>query len=141
MRGISNPQVQIVELQTHSPRFVHSPFLGGTSCAGSSASRRGAGEADAFPAPTWLSGRVGKKCGVEAASGYAARHASNSLGQLLMTGVSGFALDAATAATFRRIQPGAFILFGRNIRTVAQLRKLIDDLRELSAVEPVITID
>ena len=64
-----------------------------------------------------------------------------SLGQLLMTGVPGPELDAATAATFRRIQPGAFILFGRNIQTPEQLRKLIDDLRDLSAAEPIITID
>ena len=41
----------------------------------------------------------------------------------------------------RRVQPGGFILFGRNIKTPEQLRKLIDDLRDLSAVEPVITID
>jgi beta-N-acetylhexosaminidase len=66
---------------------------------------------------------------------------SSSLGQLLMTGVPGPVLDAETAATFRRIQPGAFILFGRNIQTPGQLRKLIDDLREVSAVEPIITID
>lgn len=65
----------------------------------------------------------------------------SSLGQLLMTGVPGTELDAQTAATFRRIQPGAFILFGRNIQTPAQLRKLIDDLRDLSEVEPIITID
>jgi beta-N-acetylhexosaminidase len=58
-----------------------------------------------------------------------------------MTGVPGPELDTQTAATFRRIQPGAFILFGRNIQTPAQLRKLIDDLRELSTVEPIITID
>jgi beta-N-acetylhexosaminidase len=64
-----------------------------------------------------------------------------SLGQLLMTGVPGPELDAATAATFRRIQPGAFILFGRNIQTPVQLRKLIDDLRDLSEIEPIITID
>jgi beta-N-acetylhexosaminidase len=32
-------------------------------------------------------------------------------------------------------------LFGRNIQTPTQLRKLIDALRELSAVEPIITID
>jgi len=65
----------------------------------------------------------------------------SSLGQLLMTGVPGPVLDAQTAATFRRIQPGAFILFGRNIQTPAQLRKLCDDLRDLSDVEPIITID
>ena len=63
------------------------------------------------------------------------------LGQLLMSGVPGPALDAETAAVFRRIQPGAFILFGRNIETPAQLRKLIDDLRDLSQIEPIITID
>src|SRR6187399_2662149 len=65
----------------------------------------------------------------------------SSLGQLLMSGVPGPELDAQTAATFRRVQPGAFILFGRNIQTATQLRKLIDDLRALSAVEPIITID
>ncbi len=58
-----------------------------------------------------------------------------------MTGVPGPVLDAQTAAAFRRIQPGAFILFGRNIQTPAQLRKLCDDLRDLSDVEPIITID
>ncbi len=62
-------------------------------------------------------------------------------GQLLLIGVPGPELDSATAAALRRIQPGGFILFGRNIRTPAQLRQLIDNLRDLSAVEPVITID
>lgn len=65
----------------------------------------------------------------------------SSLGQLLLTGVPGPLLDAAAAAAFRRIQPGGYILFGRNIQTPAQLRKLIDDLREISDVEPIITID
>src|SRR6266704_1656273 len=62
-------------------------------------------------------------------------------GQLIMTGVPGKELDAKTADLFRRVQPGAFILFGRNIKTPSQLRKLIDDLRDLSKVEPIITID
>ena len=66
---------------------------------------------------------------------------SDSLGQLIMTGVPGKELDAKTADLFRRVQPGAFILFGRNIETPAQLRKLIDDLRDLSKIEPIITID
>ena len=66
---------------------------------------------------------------------------SSPLGQLLLLGVPGFALDPATAALFRRLQPGGFILFGRNIESAGQLRKLIDDLREVSEVEPVITID
>ncbi len=63
------------------------------------------------------------------------------LGQLLLTGVPGIELDAQTAATFRRIQPGGYILFGRNIQSPSQLRKLIDDLCELSAAKPIITID
>jgi beta-N-acetylhexosaminidase len=66
---------------------------------------------------------------------------SNDVGQLLLVGVPGKVLDAETAATLQRVQPGGFILFGRNIESPEQLRKLIDDLRDLSKVEPVITID
>ena len=66
---------------------------------------------------------------------------ADSLGQLILTGLPGKQLDAETAALFRRVQPGGFILFGRNIESAGQLRKLIDDLRDLSAVEPIITID
>src|SRR5882757_8631245 len=66
---------------------------------------------------------------------------NNSLGQLIMTGVPGKEIDSKTAALFRRIQPGAFILFARNIQSATQLRKLIDDLRDLSAIEPIVTID
>src|SRR5262245_9069368 len=66
---------------------------------------------------------------------------ADSLGQLIMTGVPGKELDLGTAALFRRVQPGAFILFGRNIESATQLRKLIDDLRDVSDIEPIITID
>jgi beta-N-acetylhexosaminidase len=66
---------------------------------------------------------------------------ADSVGQLIMTGVPGKELDAETARLFRRVQPGAFILFGRNIESATQLRKLIDDLRDLSHIEPIITID
>jgi beta-N-acetylhexosaminidase len=65
----------------------------------------------------------------------------DSLGQLILTGVPGKKLDTETAKLFRRVQPGGFILFGRNIESAAQLRKLIDDLRDLSEIEPIITID
>lgn len=61
--------------------------------------------------------------------------------ELLLVGVPGPALDAATAARLRRLQPGGFILFGRNIVSARQLRQLTDDLRDLSTTEPVITID
>ena len=63
------------------------------------------------------------------------------LGQLLLVGVPGPELDAETAKLFRRIQPGGFILFGRNIRSAKQVRRLIDDLRDLSLHEPIVTID
>src|SRR5438067_3660590 len=64
-----------------------------------------------------------------------------SIGQLIMTGVPGKELDAETARLFRHVQPGAFILFGRNLQSATQLRKLIEDLRDLSDIEPIITID
>ena len=66
---------------------------------------------------------------------------SASLGQLILTGVPGPELDSKTAALFRRVQPGGFIIFARNIQSAVQLRKLIDDLRDVSEIEPIITID
>lgn len=66
---------------------------------------------------------------------------ADSVGQLIMTGVPGKELDSETARLFRRVQPGSYILFGRNLESAAQLRKLIDDLRDLSDIEPIITID
>jgi beta-N-acetylhexosaminidase len=63
------------------------------------------------------------------------------VGQLLLVGVPGPELDPQTANAFRQIQPGGFVLFARNIRTPIQLRKLVDDLRDLSAAEPIIAID
>src|SRR5213079_688375 len=66
---------------------------------------------------------------------------NDSLGQLIMIGVPGKELDAETAQLFRRVQPGAFILFGRNLENAAQLRRLINDLRNLNIVQPIITID
>src|ERR1044072_7775819 len=67
------------------------------------------------------------------------KHAS--AGQLLLVGVKGYELGVDEAKLLRRVQPGGFILFVRNIKTAAQLRKLTDDLRDLSIVEPIITID
>jgi beta-N-acetylhexosaminidase len=66
---------------------------------------------------------------------------SHLLGQFLLTGVPGLELDVETARRFKALQPGGFILFGRNIKSEHQLRKLIDDLRDLSDFEPFITID
>src|SRR5271165_2357070 len=65
----------------------------------------------------------------------------SSLGQLLLVGVPGLEMDPETARVFRKVQPGGYILFGRNILSALQLRKLIEDLRDLSRIEPIITID
>jgi beta-N-acetylhexosaminidase len=65
----------------------------------------------------------------------------SSLGQLLLVGVPGLELDSETARLFRKVQPGGYILFGRNIQSASRLRKLIDDLRDLSPIEPIITVD
>src|SRR5438105_6760758 len=64
-----------------------------------------------------------------------------SAGQLLLVGVQGLELGAEEANLLRRVQPGGFIFFGCNIKTPGQLRRLIDDLRNLSTIEPIITID
>ncbi|MCH7225540.1 glycoside hydrolase family 3 N-terminal domain-containing protein [Haloferula sp. A504] len=61
--------------------------------------------------------------------------------QLLLIGIPGTELDPATATRLKKLQPGGYILFGRNIESAVQLRKLVDDLRDLSPVEPVVTID
>lgn len=66
---------------------------------------------------------------------------SQNLGQLLLMGVPGTELTPEVATRLKKLQPGGFILFGRNIQTAQQLRKLIDDLRDLSEIEPFITID
>ena len=59
----------------------------------------------------------------------------------MLVGVPGLELDSETASLFRKVQPGGYILFGRNIQSASQLRQLIDDLREVSQIEPIITID
>src|SRR5258707_1733527 len=66
---------------------------------------------------------------------------ADSIGQLIMTGVPGKELDPETVRLLRRVQRGAYILFGRNLKNATHLRKLIDDLRDLSDIEPIITID
>jgi beta-N-acetylhexosaminidase len=62
-------------------------------------------------------------------------------GQYILMGVPGTELDAKTAAIIREVQPAGFILFGRNIKTPAQLRKLVDDLRGEVRHVPIVTID
>src|SRR5258707_8573057 len=58
-----------------------------------------------------------------------------------MVGVPMPELDLETAQLFQRIQTGGFVLFGRNVKSAEQLRQLVDDLRGLSQVEPIVAID
>jgi beta-N-acetylhexosaminidase len=62
-------------------------------------------------------------------------------GHYILMGVPGTELDAKTAGIIREVQPAGFILFGRNIKVPAQLRKLVDDLRGEVRHVPVVTID
>lgn len=66
---------------------------------------------------------------------------NSNIGQLLLIGIPGLEINGEQADFIRRVQPGGFILFSRNIQTPQQLRSLIDRLRELSDIEPIITID
>lgn len=62
-------------------------------------------------------------------------------GQFLIMGVPGAELDSATRAVIESIQPGGFILFGRNIKSPEQLRALTESLRAAVRREPIICID
>ena len=66
---------------------------------------------------------------------------ANSLGQLILMGIPGKTLDPSTARLINVINPGGYIIFGRNIQSASQLRCLIDELRDASSTEPIITID
>ncbi|MFD2257999.1 beta-N-acetylhexosaminidase [Luteolibacter algae] len=62
-------------------------------------------------------------------------------GELLLLGVKGAELTVDEAALFKKLQPAGYILFTRNIVSARQVRKLTDDLRSLSELEPIISID
>jgi beta-N-acetylhexosaminidase len=61
--------------------------------------------------------------------------------QLLVLGVSGPDLTPEEAALYRKLQPGGFVLFTRNLVDAPQTRKLTDDLRDLCEIPPFIAID
>ncbi|MBK1791068.1 beta-N-acetylhexosaminidase [Persicirhabdus sediminis] len=62
-------------------------------------------------------------------------------GQLMILGVPGTELTAADIELYQRIQPGGFILFGRNVESPEQLAKLTADLLEVTDEKPIIAID
>lgn len=56
-------------------------------------------------------------------------------------GLPGPELDEDYRERIRRIQPGGFILFARNIETPTQLRALTHELRALCDIPPIIMVD
>lgn len=63
------------------------------------------------------------------------------IGQLFFIGLPDVSLNADTKEFLRDISPGGVCLFARNIHEVKQTRKLIDDIRAILPVEPILSID
>jgi len=62
-------------------------------------------------------------------------------GQLLLLGVKGLELTPEEISLFKKIQPGGFVIFGRNVESAEQIRALTNSLKEICHIEPLITID
>jgi len=63
------------------------------------------------------------------------------IGQLLFIGLPGTELDAETREIIEYVQPGGIIIFGRNVASSEQLRQLLEGIRAMLDVEPLVGID
>jgi beta-N-acetylhexosaminidase len=63
------------------------------------------------------------------------------IGQFFFIGLPGTELDTATRALLQEVQPGGVIIFGRNVAGPQQLRDLLDGVRELLPVAPLLGVD
>lgn len=63
------------------------------------------------------------------------------IGQLFFIGLPGAEFDAAARALLKEISPAGVCLFARNSREAGQIRKLLDEIRENSAIVPFISLD
>ncbi|HZG54570.1 MAG TPA: glycoside hydrolase family 3 N-terminal domain-containing protein [Pyrinomonadaceae bacterium] len=63
------------------------------------------------------------------------------IGQLLYIGLPGTEFDADARSLVADVQPGGIIIFGRNVATAEQLRSLLDSVRDVVRVEPLLGID
>ncbi len=63
------------------------------------------------------------------------------IGQLFFIGLAGAEVDDEARELLGEIAPGGVCLFARNIREAEQTRKLLDDVRENSAILPFLSLD
>ena len=63
------------------------------------------------------------------------------IGQFFYIGLPGTELDEDTRSLIKEVQPGGIIIFGRNVATPRQLRGLLDGVRELLPVSPLVGVD
>ena len=63
------------------------------------------------------------------------------IGQFFYVGLPGTDLDEETRTLIEHVQPGGVIIFGRNVAAPEQLRSLLDGIRGLLPVEPLVGID
>jgi beta-N-acetylhexosaminidase len=63
------------------------------------------------------------------------------IGQFFYIGLPGVELDEETRALIEEVQPGGIIIFGRNVAAPQQLRTLLDEVRELLPVRPLVGVD
>ena len=63
------------------------------------------------------------------------------VGQFFYIGLPGATLDDETRALIEHVQPGGIIIFGRNVASPQQLRELLDGIRSMLPVQPLVGID
>ena len=63
------------------------------------------------------------------------------IGQLFFIGLPGTEIDEQTSELLDKISPGGICLFSRNIKKAKDTRKLLDDTRDILAIEPFLAID
>jgi beta-N-acetylhexosaminidase len=63
------------------------------------------------------------------------------IGQFFFVGLPGTELDQEARALIEEIKPGGIILFGRNIETAEQVRRLLDGARAMLPIAPLCGID
>ena len=63
------------------------------------------------------------------------------VGQFFFIGLPGTDFDDATRELVTEINPGGVIIFGRNVAGAEQLRRLLDGVRSLTPMPPLLGID